>query len=206
MRRFILGIAIFWVAVIAILGAGPVRAAAPSIEEALADKVIGRADAPVTIIEFASLTCQFCARFHNDILPRLKAEFIDPGKVRLIYRDFPLDPLAQVAAMMARCAEPTRYFSFLEALYQSQPNWSEAADPLATLAMIGRLGGMSQQDFDSCLQNQELLEGINAGKDKAMVEFGIERTPTFIINGERYVGLMPFEDFEEILKPLLARP
>lgn len=206
MRRFILGIAIFWVAVIAALGAGPVRAAAPSIEEALADKAMGRADAPVTIIEFASLTCQFCARFHNDILPRLKAEFIDPGKVRLIYRDFPLDPLAQVAAMMARCAEPMRYFSFLEVLFQSQPNWSEAVNPLATLAMIGRLGGMSQQDFDSCLRNQELLEGINAGKDKAMVEFGIERTPTFIINGERYVGLMPFEDFEKILKPLLARP
>lgn len=206
MRRFILGIAIFWVAVIAAPGAGPVRAAAPSIEEALADKAMGRADAPITIIEFASLTCQFCARFHTDTLPRLKAEFIDTGKVRLIYRDFPLDPLAQVAAMMARCAEPKRYFGFLEALYQSQPNWSEAADPLATLAMIGRLGGMSQQDFDSCLRNQELLEGINAGKDKAMVEFGIERTPTFIINGERYVGLMPFEDFEEILKPLLARP
>jgi protein-disulfide isomerase len=147
------------------------------------DEVMGRTDAPITIIEYSSLTCPHCANFHKETMPQLKKEWIETGKAKLILRDFVWDPLAQAGAMLAHCSGD-RYFAFIDTFYASQQNWIHAAQPLDALKSIARLGGMTPDAADKCLQDRALLSEINARKDDGEKLYGVESTPSFIINGK----------------------
>ena len=170
-----------------------------------ADMVLGDPHAPIEIIEYSSLTCPHCAKFHNETLPRLKAAYIDTGKARLVYRDFPFDRDALYAAAVARCAGRDKYFGFLEVLFRTQTSWARAGDVVAALARIGRLGGLKRQAIDICLDDQALLNGIMASRINGAKEFDISSTPTFIINGEKFEGAQPYERFAEIIERMLAK-
>ena len=170
-----------------------------STEEALADRVIGDPAAPMTIIEYASLTCPHCADFHTETLPQLKKEWIENGKAKLIYRDFPLDKYAAAAAQIARCAPQDKYFVFLNAFYAQQQTWARSNDPLKTLTQLAALGGMSQADVDACLANEELRDGILQMRLDGQMEYDINSTPSFVVNGKK-VSNLPYDDFKEILE------
>lgn len=180
-------------------------AATASAEEAVAEKVMGRDDAPVTMIEYSSLGCPHCARFHHETLPRIKETYIDTGKVRLVFRDFPLGSVALAAAMVARCAVPQSYFGFVEVLFRTQPQWSQSSNPRTALMRVARMGGMSEKDFDTCLQNQRLLNSIQAVADTARQKYEINSTPSFIINGTKFSGAQPFANFQKVIDAALKK-
>jgi protein-disulfide isomerase len=190
---------------VGLLAAGPAAAEINAPEAALAERVLGRADAPVSILEYASLTCPHCAAFHRDTLPALKTAYIDTGKARLIYRDFPLDRLALVAAMLARCAPGQRYFGFIEVLFRLQDQWSRAADPRAALMRIARTGGLSESDFDACLDQDSLVQGIRAAAEDASRRHNIRSTPTFVIGEQTISGAASLEDFKTVIDKALAQ-
>jgi protein-disulfide isomerase len=185
---------------------GPVSggARAATVPEMLATGSLGNDKASVTMIEYASLTCPHCAAFENDTFPGFKAKYVDTGKVHYVYRDFPLDQLAVRAAMMARCADPDQYFGFVQVLFKQQDNWAAAQDPMAALARIGLLGGMSKDQFDACMANKDLLDGILRVRQDAQVNLKVDSTPTFFINGVKYAGDMSLDDLSKILDPLLG--
>ncbi|MCG8508832.1 MAG: DsbA family protein [Rhodospirillales bacterium] len=198
MRQTLLGI----VAILTIALAGG-KTLAADYDEVLGEKVLGRMDAPVTIYEHSSLTCGHCGDFHRDTLPELKKEYIDTGKVRFIYRDFPLGRLAMAAAMIPHCAPPERYFGFLDALFLSQGTWARSDDPAGEMSRVARLGGMSAEKFNECLGNQQIFEAIRDRAAADQEEHGINSTPTFIINGEKVAGNLPIEDFKDIIEEAL---
>ena len=170
------------------------------------DMVIGADNAPVTIVEYASLTCPHCARFHTETLPKLKSEYVDTGKVKYVFRDFPLDGLALRAAAIAHCAGPERYFTFLDVFFQQQANWTRGNDPeqmLASLKRLARTGGMSEAQIDDCLKNHKIQDSILASRMTGEKQFGVKSTPTLLINGQAYPGALPFDELDKILKPLL---
>ncbi len=201
MSRFVLGIGILAL----LLAVPPAAAGNVPLAEAVAEMAIGRDDAPVTMIEYSSLACPHCAAFHRDVLPKIKETYIGPGKVRLVYRDFPLGGLALVAAMVARCGGRQKYFGFIEVLYRSQAQWSRSDDPRRELARVARFGGISQKDFDACLVNEPLMTDIRERAADAQQKFGIDSTPTFIIDGEKIVGARPFEDFRDAIEKALEK-
>ena len=162
------------------------------------DEVLGRADAPITIIEYSSLTCPHCAKFHAETLPQVRKDWIDTGKAKLILRDFPLDPMAQAAAMIAHCSGD-RYFVFIDTYFHSQANWAHAAQPLEALKGIARLGGMSNEEADKCLDDRGLLNEINARKEDGERIYGIDSTPTFIVNGTLVPGDKDYAEFAKVL-------
>jgi protein-disulfide isomerase len=179
-------------------------------EEALADngplpeKAIGPPDAPVTVIEYASMTCGHCANFHAGTFKALKERYVDTGKVRFVFREFPLDPLAAATFMLARCAPEDRYFDVVDMFFETQAQWTRTDDPVGELFKLARQAGFSQDEFQACLTNQQLLDGINAVKDRGAEAFGVTSTPTFFINGERLRGDRPIEDFAEKIDPLVG--
>jgi protein-disulfide isomerase len=168
------------------------------------EQILGDPQAPVTIIEYASLTCPHCAQFHTEVLPGLKERYIVPGKVRMIYRDFPLDERALTAAALAHCAGPDRYFSFLDVLFQTQASWAQADDYVAALKRLGKLGGLSEEQMDACLADQELTDGILRTRLDGQNEHQIGSTPTFIIDGQAYVGARDIEEFGKLIDPLVG--
>jgi protein-disulfide isomerase len=170
--------------------------AAVSTEQAIAERSLGRADAPVTIIEYSSLTCPHCADFHRDMFGKLKATFIDTSKARYILRDFPLEPRAMAAALVARCVPPDRYFGFIELLFADQQAWARSKDPLNELQVRAQLAGLSSDDFNACLNNSALMQGIQKRAEEGQTQYGIESTPTFIVNGKRLPAVRSFEEFE----------
>lgn len=184
--------------------AGPTRAALTT-EQTLAEGTLGSETAPVTIIEFASLTCPHCAAFEADSFPPLKAKYIDTGKVRFIFRDFPLDQAALKAAVVARCAGPERYFGFLAAFFRSQETWASAPDPMAELAKIARLGGLGKAEFDACLNDKALLDGVLKSRLEGEEKYKVKATPTFIVNGVKHEGNIRPAEFDQILEPLLGQ-
>ncbi len=163
------------------------------------ERILGRAEAPITIIEYSSLTCPHCASFHKDTLPAIKKNWIEPGKARLVYRDFPLDGLALRAAALAQCVEGEAYFGFLDALFRGQARWARANDPTAALAQMARLAGIDQKTFDGCIADKETMDRILKQKVEGSRAFDIESTPTFIINGRKVSGARKLQQFEEIL-------
>ena len=173
-----------------------------SLEKAMAERVLGKPEAPIAITEYASLTCPHCARFHKETLPKIKAEFIDKGKAKLIFRDFPFDGLALRAAALARYAPPERYFAVLDTLFQQQESWSRAKDPLAALGNIGKLAGMSQAAVDACFKDTKLMDAIVQVRLDGEKTHGVDSTPTFIIGGKKISGAEPFETFDKLLKSL----
>ena len=165
----------------------------------LEEMAIGAADAPVTVVEYASMTCSHCANFHNNIYPAVKAKYIDTGKVRFIFREYPLDPLATGAFMLARCTGKENYFSFVEALFHNQESWTRTNEPVQALFKLSRQVGFTEDSFDSCLANQQLLNDINAVKNRAETEFNVRSTPTFFVNGKIARGVQRIEDFDRLL-------
>lgn len=179
----------------------PLTAAAEPLTtaEALKDRVMGNPKAPVTLIEYASLACHHCADFHANTLPKIKERFIDTGKVKLIFRDFPFDSSAFAAAMTARCAPPARYFQFVSVLFANQEMWSHSPNPREALARIAKLGGMTQQDFDQCVDNKGLFAGLRQRQLDAERTYEIRSTPTFILGDKKITGNQPFKVFEKAL-------
>lgn len=163
------------------------------------DYSMGKADAPVTVVEYASLTCPHCAHFANDVLPAIKTEFIDTGKVRMIYRDYPLDKIALAASMIARCAGRQRYFGFIGAFFASQASWARDTNPIAALGRIARVGGMSQQEVDACLKNSAIEDAVVKERLEAEKEFGVSATPTLIIGGDKISGGVTIRQFRALV-------
>lgn len=170
---------------------------------ALPEKSFGPEDAPVTVIEYASLTCPHCRTFHVNVWPEFKKKYVDAGQVRFIMREFPFDPRASAGFMLARCAGDDKWYATIDLLYRSQDNWARVPDGTAALKSLMGMTGMDTARFESCLQDQALLEQVtavaNAGKS-----FGVDSTPTFFVNGEMRKGALSLEQFSEIIDPLIA--
>ena len=199
MTRILAGLA----ATVLLLAAAQLQAAPPPPEEVLKDRVMGNPDAPIEIIEYASLTCPHCRDFNVETLPELKKNYIDTGKAKLIYRDFPIDQLSVVAALMARCAPEDRYYQFIDVLFENQDKWKYDPDPVEALMRIGKLGGLSEADFKACTSNDTLINGIIQSRQNAGKQYDVNSTPSFVINGKkRIVGAQPYEVFDETLKKL----
>lgn len=175
-----------------------------SVEElmapnALPDIVQGKADAPVTIVEYASMTCGHCAAFHHDVFPALKKDYIDTGKVKFILREFPLDPLATAAFMLARELGPDKRDAAVDLLFAQQKNWAFTEKPLDGLANVLKQAGLGQDKFEAILKDQELYKKVNDVRDRGSQKFGVNSTPTFFVNGDRYSGEMSVADFDKII-------
>ena len=170
----------------------------------VSEGVLGDAAAPVTMIEYSSLTCPHCAAFQKETLPGLKARYIDTGKVRFVMRDFPLDQIALRAAVLAHCAGPERYPAFVDVFFQQQASWIRAADPIQALKQLARLGGLSAEQADACLADKAMEDGVLKSRLEGQQSFDIKSTPTFIINGKSYSGSKSVEEFAAIIEPLLG--
>lgn len=163
----------------------------PALADMLADKRIGGAAAPNTIILYSSLGCPHCADFHTQTLPSLKSQYLDSGVAVLVYRDFPLDRPSLLGAMAARCAGDSRYFAVLDVIYRSQAAWGGASDGWAAMRTLLRDAGMAQSLLDACAANSALEQGVMAIRQGGIDTYGVNATPTFIVNGIRVVGNVP---------------
>ena len=168
----------------------------------LPDMALGKADAKVTIVEYASMTCPHCAHFHATTLPELKSKYIDTGKVRLIFREFPFDPRAEAGFMLARCSGDN-YFPMIDVLFKQQMQWAGVENSKDALLQISKLAGFTQEKFEACLTDQKLLDDVRAVRARGSGDFGVNSTPTFFINGGRYPGAMSIAEFSAIIDPLV---
>jgi protein-disulfide isomerase len=170
----------------------------------LGELVLGDPNAPVTVIEYASLSCDHCGAFHRETLPKFKERYIDTGKVKLVFRDFPLEQNALRAAMIARCAGPERRAIFVDVFFKEQESWSHARNPLAAIKQLAKLGGMGEQAIEACLSDKALEEGILSARLEGQQKYGVSSTPTFIVNGKAYSGNRSIDEFAAIIDPLLG--
>ena len=199
--------------------AAPARAQDASVVELgvpgpMGDMVLGDEKAPVTIYEYASMTCSHCAHFQATTFPELKKRYIDTGKVRYILREFPLDPVAAAAFMLARCSaqddagkkDAARYYAVVDTLFGSQQTWAFVQNPkdvLPNLQKVAKQIGFTDQSFDACLKNQPVLDSIEKVRRHAVDVLKVNSTPTFFINGQRQAGDMPIDEFAKIIDPLV---
>ena len=172
--------------------AGTVDMAELMQDTGLPEKTLGDPSATVTVVEYASMTCGHCAAFHNTTFKPFKEQYIDTGKVFFVMREFPFDPLAEAAVMLARCSGD-RFFPMVDALYASQSYWARAQQPSQALFQISRQAGFTEESFNTCLRDGELLEKIRTSRRRAAEEFAVDSTPTFFINGKRYPGNMSID-------------
>ena len=171
----------------------------------LPDMALGPADAPVTITEFASMTCPHCAAFTEKVFPKIKSEYIDTNKIRFVFREFPLDIKAAAGSMLARCIakeDAGKYFAVVDLLFRQQEGWV-MRNTTESLVRIGKQAGLSQQQVEACLQDQALLNKLEADRKYANDVLKVDSTPTFFINGEKVKGDQSFEEFDKRIKPLL---
>lgn len=200
----------------AVLGAASLSFASPALAQAfpmadlmkpdaLPDMALGDPKAPVTIVEYASMTCPHCADFQEKTFPELKKRYIDTGKVRYIFREFPLDNLAAAASMLARCSADTdadKYFALTDTLFRQQRTWA-VEKPLPPLMTIAKQAGFTEQTFNACLSNQKVLDGIESIRQRAIKQFKVQSTPTFFINGTMQAGALSIDDMAKVIDPLL---
>jgi len=171
----------------------------------LPDMALGPANAPVTITEYASMTCPHCAAFNENVFPKIKSEYIDTGKVRYIFREFPLDIKAAAGSMLSRCianGDAGKYFAVTDLLFRSQSDWV-MKNTTESLVRIGKQAGLSQQQVEACLKDQSLLDKIAADQKYASEVLKVDSTPTFFVNGEKIKGETSIEEFEKKINPLL---
>jgi len=192
-----------------IIGADPAKAQDAKAKELavpgpLGDVWLGKEDAKVTIIEYASMTCPHCANFHEKILPVIKERYIDTGKVRFTLREFPFDPLATAAFMLARCNGNDKYYAMVDLLFAQQKAWSTAQKPAEALLATVRQAGFTQESFEACLKNQSIYDAVNSVRERGDKTFGVESTPTFFINGQKSSGSLSVEELDKILSPLVG--
>jgi len=197
-RRQVLGAAGTAVVLAALAGAGAwmdVRPATAAVDTSdimtpgpLSEQAIGKADAPVTVIEYASVTCPHCADFFMHQFPVLKTRYIDTGKVRFIFREFPRDPLDMAGFMLARCAGDDKFFPVVDTLFERQDKWAFVQDRRTPLLAIAKQAGISEQAFEQCLTNQQIEKGLREVRDRASDKYGVTGTPTFFINGKAFKG------------------
>jgi protein-disulfide isomerase len=173
--------------------------------QSLPDMGLGPADAKVTITEYASMTCPHCAAFNDQVFPKIKAEYIDTGKIRYVFREFPLDIKAAAGSMLSRCianGDAAKYFAVTDLLFKSQSDWV-MKNTTESLTRIGKQAGLSQQQVEDCLKDQALLDKIAADQKYASEVLKVDSTPTFFINGEKIKGEASIEEFEKKINPLL---
>jgi protein-disulfide isomerase len=198
----------------ALVGLSPLRLIADAMAQtaadvakpmSLPDMALGPADAPVTITEYASMTCPHCAAFNDTVFPKIKAAYIDTGKIRYVFREYPLDIKAAAASMLSRCIakdDPAKYFAVTDLLFRSQGDWV-VKNTTEALTRIGKQAGLSQQQVEDCLKDQSLLDKIVADQKYAAEVLQVNSTPTFFINGEKIKGETSFEEFDKRIKALL---
>src|SRR5215212_10515390 len=167
----------------------------------LGDRTLGKDDAPVTIVEYASMTCPHCAHFHETTYPELKKRYIDTGKVRFIFREFPLDPLAAGASMLARCAEKDKFFPIIETLFQLQRQWA-VEKPIPPLLAIAKQAGFTEQSFNACLSDQKMLDAMQEEQKRATDKFKVNSTPTLFVNGKMQKGGVTIDELAKVIDPL----
>jgi protein-disulfide isomerase len=190
---------------------GDVDMAAVLKPGALPEMSLGKEDAKVTIVEYMSMTCPHCAHFHNTTFDEIRKKYVDTGKARFVIREFPFDPRAAAAFMLARCnpskpddlSTPEQYFPMVSMLFKQQQTWAAAEDGRAALLQMSKLAGFSEDSFTKCLTNQKLLDEVNATRERGSKEFGVNATPTFLINGKRYSGDMSVDTLSALIDSLL---
>ncbi|EJF90549.1 DsbA family protein [Bartonella tamiae] len=166
------------------------------------DMIEGDVNAPVTIVEYASLTCSHCADFYKNTLPEIREKYIKTGKARLIFRDFPFDPRATAGFMLARCLPEDRFFPMVHVLFEQQMEWAAANDALPPLRKIASMAGLDDKAFNACLENQTILDQVNSSFERGK-ELGVTATPTFFINGNKYEGALSVEEMSTIIDSFL---
>ncbi|WP_426440906.1 DsbA family protein [Bradyrhizobium genosp. P] len=173
--------------------------------QSLPDMALGPKDAKVTITEYASMTCPHCARFNEEVFPKIKSAYIDSGKVRYVFREFPLDIKAAAGSMLARCIakdDAPKFYAVIDLLFRQQNDWV-IKNTTETLTRIGKQAGLSQQQVEDCLKDQTLLDKIAADQKYANDVLKVNSTPTFFVNGEIVKGETSFEEFSKLIDPLL---
>jgi protein-disulfide isomerase len=197
-----------WFCLLIVLSLGtlsptPALAAAGDAAKELAvqpsDRILGKAEAPITIIEYASLTCPHCAHFDVTVLPKLKEKWIDTGKAKLILRDYPLDEPALRAAMVARCAPADRFYPLIDTFFAQQEQWVTSRDYRAALEKLVKLGGMSDKEFKACISDKKLEDQVAQSRLTAAQQLGVDATPTFFVNGKKFDGAPTLEAFDKAL-------
>jgi protein-disulfide isomerase len=170
----------------------------------LGERALGSADAPVTVVEYASMSCPHCGAFHRQTFDAFKEKYIDTGQVRFLFREFPLNSPAYVVALLARCAPEDRYFTVVDAYFDHQERWMAAEDTKAAIFDIAKQLGFTQQSFDECISNQAIFTGLE-NEMKRGAAFGVQATPTFFINGQKAQtpGALSLEDLDKEIQPLL---
>ncbi|MEO3428416.1 thioredoxin domain-containing protein [Pelagibius sp. CAU 1746] len=169
------------------------------------DHVLGSAEAPVTILEYSSLTCPHCANFHKNTLPQVKSDWIDAGRARMVYRHYPLDQLALRAAAAANCIEGDAFFGFLDVLFKNQEKWAHSGDPLKALQQLAALAGLGPDAFEACINDEaqitRILELQTDGRDR----YSIASTPSFVVNGTLVQGALPYDEFNAALEQAASK-
>jgi protein-disulfide isomerase len=205
--------ALSWTGVAALIGLSPFRlitdvlatGTADNITEPvlLPDMALGPADAAITMAEYASITCPHCAAFNENVFPKIKAAYIDTGKIRYVFHEFPLDPVAAASSVLSRCianGDSAKFFAVTDMLFKQ--DWSKVTKPRETLNSIGKQAGLDERQVETCLKDDTLFNGIVASRTNA-AKLGVNATPTFLVNGEKIVGMTPFEEFDRRFKALL---
>jgi len=173
--------------------------------DAMPDLALGDDKAPVTIVEYASMTCPHCANFQETTFPEIKKRYIDTGKVRYILRDFPLDNLAGAVFVLAHCAakdDKDKYYSLVDTLFRQQRQWA-IKEPIPPLMAIAKQAGLTEESFNTCLTNQKAWDAMESVRQRATKEFKVQSTPTFFVNGTQVTGAVSIEDFAKVIDPYL---
>ena len=205
--------ALSWTGVAALIGLSPFRLISDVLATSTTDNVtepvllpdmaLGPADAAITMAEYASITCPHCAAFNENVFPKIKTAYIDTGKIRYVFHEFPLDPIAAASSVLSRCianGDSAKFFAVTDMLFKQ--DWSKVTKPRETLNSIGKQAGLDERQVETCLKDDTLFNGIVASRTNA-AKLGVNATPTFLINGEKIVGMTPFEEFDRRFKALL---
>lgn len=171
--------------------------------EALEQKSFGDENAEIKMLEFASLTCGHCAKFHNEVMPIIKKNYIEKGLIHFTYKDFPLDKYALKATIIARCSGNKNFFNFLDVFYKKQKDWTRTQDPFKSLLKIAKFGGLKDEELKVCIGNKSIEDGVLKDRLKSSKDYDITATPTIYLNGEKYKGDLTIEALDSKLKSLL---